>query len=320
MFFFLKLFFVVVISLSASVAHADQNVGYDRGIKGKERSWIPAEGCTLKPCVITQWGAIRLPKEFARTYRIEMGGLHRGNFRSIAIFQESSSFEQKLSERVFNRQPNRKIVNLERLIETGKTNTIYMYGLLLQYEFDEGDLLGIKFTSLKNPNNVQEYFFRYHHDGTKWDIDFAFIQPINIFHPNPNGVLRAAYSTGALSFSFARAMDPDKHYSFLSKAMRAVRVNLFTGILLRREVAPLNGDNIVEDRIDAFGGLGLTFLDFIALGYGGTMANSPRTTFPFVGIEIRHLMEFLRTLKKDTHSRWQRYLKEEMERTSSEKF
>lgn len=317
--FFLKRFFFVVILLPPLLADAADPVEYDRGVKGKERYWIAAKECTNKPCVITQWGAIRLPKELAGTHRIEMGGLHRGNFRSISLFQESSSFEQKLSERVFYRQPNRKIVNLERLIETGKTNTIYLYGLLLQYEFDEGDLLGLKFTSLKNPEEVQEYFFRYHHEGTKWDIDFAFIQPVNIFHPNPNGVLRAAYSTGALSFSFARAMDPDKHYSLLSKTMRAVRVNLFTGILLRREVTPFNGDNIIEDRIDAFSGLGLTFLDFIALGYGGTMANSPRTTFPFVGIEIRHLMEFLRTLKKDTHSRWQRYLKEEMEKSSLDK-
>ncbi|MBI2980737.1 MAG: hypothetical protein HYY44_00240, partial [Deltaproteobacteria bacterium] len=201
------------------------------------------------------------PKKMAENHRIEVGGLHRGAFRSIALFQESSSFEQKLSERIFNRQPNRKIVDLEQLVETGKTNTLYMYGLLLQYEFDEGDLLALKFTSLKNPSKVNEYYFRYHNQGLKWDIDFAFIQPINIFHPNPGGVLRAAYSTGALSFSFARAMDPNKQYSLLSKAMRAVRFNLFTGVLLRREVTPFNGDNIVEDRIDAFGGLGIAFFD-----------------------------------------------------------
>ncbi|MBI4373893.1 MAG: hypothetical protein HY542_03350 [Deltaproteobacteria bacterium] len=264
---FLKPFLAVVILLSTAILHAAEPLEYDRGTKGGDRSWLPAGGCTSRPCVITEWGAIRVPKKMAENHRIEVGGLHRGAFRSIALFQESSSFEQKLSERIFNRQPNRKIVDLEQLVETGKTNTLYMYGLLLQYEFDEGDLLALKFTSLKNPSKVNEYYFRYHNQGLKWDIDFAFIQPINIFHPNPGGVLRAAYSTGALSFSFARAMDPNKQYSLLSKAMRAVRFNLFTGVLLRREVTPFNGDNIVEDRIDAFGGLGITFFDFLALGY-----------------------------------------------------
>ncbi|MBI4373892.1 MAG: hypothetical protein HY542_03345 [Deltaproteobacteria bacterium] len=48
------------------------------------------------------------------------------------------------------------------------------------------------------------------------------------------------------------------------------------------------------------------------------MPNSPRTTFPFVGIEVRHLMEFIRTLKKDTHTRWRKYLKEEIDKKSSD--
>ena len=243
--------------------------------------------------------------------------MHRGTFRRINLFQESSTFEQKLSERVFNRKPNRKIVDLERLIETGKADTIYMYGILLQQEMDESDLIGLKLISLKHPSLVEEYFFRYHQEGIKWDIDIAFVQPLNIFNPNPGNVIQAAYSTVAFSFSGARSMDPDKHYSLFNKAMRSVRFNVFAGLLIRKDVAPFNGDNITKEYIDGFGGLGLTFFNFLAMGYGGNFIRSPHTTFPFVGLEIRHLMEFLQSLQKDTHSRWRQYLKEEMQKKPS---
>lgn len=289
---------------------------YDRGDKKGERNYLSAEACVATPCILTQWGAIRLPKNMANSYRMELGIHHRGSFSSIALFQESSSLEQKVSERVFNRQANRKIVNLERLVETGKTNTLYMYGLLLQYEFDEGDLLALQMTDLKNPSKVYNYYFRYHHQGTNWDIDIAFVQPLNLFTPNPGGIIQAAYSTAAVSFSVARAMDPEKKYSLLSKMTRAVRANLFLGLLLRKDVTPFGGgDNIVTEQLDGFGGVGLTVLDFLAFGYGGNFVTSPHTTFPFVGIEVRHLAEFLSALKKDTHSRWRKYLKEETKKT-----
>lgn len=315
--FFLKRIVPVVILLSPVVALGrSEQVEYDRGNKKELRHFQLAETCTHTPCILTERGAIRIPKKIAQTHRIEIGYLHRGLFYSISLFQESTSLEQKLSERVFTRKPNRKIVNLERKVEKGAAETLYMYGILLQYEFDEGDLLAVKLTSLKDPTQVQEYFFRYHHAGLNWDADLAFIQPLNIFHPNPGGVIQAAYSTGALSFSVAKSLDPERDYSLFSKALHSVRANLFLGLLLRRDITTFNGDRITGDEIDGFGGLGLTFLDFLALGYGGNFVRSPHTTFPFIGIEIRHLMEFLRTLKKDTHSRWEKYLKEEMEKKS----
>ncbi len=264
------------------------------------------------PCIITEWGAIRVSRQVAKNYQIEMGALHRGIFQSIVIFQESTSLEQKISGRIFSQKPNRKIVNLEQLIETGNTSTIYMYGLLLQYDLDEGDLIAIRLRSKRNPDRTEDYYFRYHNSGLKFDIDIAFVQPVNIFNPNPGGIIQAAYSTAALSFSVARAMDPEKKYSLLSKMTRAVRFNLFLGLLLRKDVEPFNGDNITKEFFDGFGGLGITVFDFLAFGYGGNFVKSPHTTFPFVGLEIRHLMEFIGSLKKDTHSRWQGYLKEEM--------
>ena len=310
--FSLKIVTLLVSCLFPWRLPAGSSVEYDRGEKKRERQFVSAENCTHNPCTITQWGAIRLSHRIARTHLVQMGALHRGMFTSIALFQESTTFEQQFSERIFNRKPNRKIVNLERLIETGGADTIYIYGLLLQYELDEADIIELKLTSLKNPTKVEEYFFRYHHDGAKFDVDIAFVQPLNLFAPNPGGVIQAAYSTVALSFSVARAMDPDKQYRLAGKMIRAVRFNVISGLLLRKDVFSFNGDNITKDYFDGFGGVGLTFFDFFAVGYGGNFVRSPHTTFPFVGLEIRHLMEFLRTLKTDTHTRWQRYLKEEM--------
>lgn len=311
---------ILVISLSPRfvIAAAGLEVDYDHGTKKGGRQFVSASPCADQPCTITQSGAIRLPIGIEKNHRVQLVALHRGTISSIALFQESTTFEQKVSERIFNRIPNRKVVDLERLLETGKTGTIYMYGVLLQHDLDEGDLIALKLTSLKNPSEVEEYFFRYHHDGLKFDVDLAFVQPISLFSPNPGGVIQSAYSTVALSFSAARAMDPDRHYRLISKVMRAVRVNLTAGLLIRKDVHPFNGDNITQEAIDGFGGLGLTFFDFLALGYGANFARSPHTTFPYVGIEVRHLFEFLRSLKSDTHTRWQKYLKEEMARPSDQ--
>lgn len=290
---------------------------YNRGGKKKPREFLPADRCTETPCIITQWGIIRIPARIERTHRVELGALHRGIFHKVTLFQESTTLEQKFSERLFNRKPNRKVVDLERLLESGKTNTIHVYGLLLQYDLDEGDLLALQLTSLKNPSKTEVYYFRYHHDGSKFDVDVAFIQPINFFTPNPGGIVQAAYSTVAFSFSMSRAMDPERRYSLPSKVLRAARFNLVLGLLLRKDVGSFNGDNITKEFFDGFGGLGLTVFDFLSMGYGVNFVRSPHATFPFVGIEVRHLLEFLRSLKSDTHSRWQKYLKEQMQENPS---
>ncbi|MBI3541436.1 MAG: hypothetical protein HY073_04800, partial [Deltaproteobacteria bacterium] len=232
---------------------------------------------------------------------------------SISLFQESTSLEQKLSERIFNRKPNRKAIDLGHKVEAGQIDILYMYGFLLQYEFDEGDLIAIKLTSLKDPSQTDEYFFRFHQDGAKWDVDIAFVQPIPSFHPNPGDGIQSANSTAAISFSVGKTMDPDRHYSLGGKILRSARFHITIGLLQRREVYPFNGDNITKDFFDGFGGVGFTFFDFLAVGYAANIARSPHTTFPYVGIELRHLLEFIRSLKQDTHSQWEKYLQKENE-------
>jgi len=310
------LLFFLGVSFS-SFANRSVFVEYDRGEKNKIRNFVSAENCLGIPCIITQWGAIKLPEGIEKTYRVQLGSLHRGSFHPITFFQESTTFEQKLSERIFNRKPNRKVIDLESLVENEKSPIIYMYGVLLQHELDESDPLVLTLLPLKGSSRIKEFYFRYHHEGAKFDVDIAFVQPLNVFHPNPGDVIQAAHSTVALSFSVARSMDPEKQYSLFGKITRAVRFNLIAGLLLRKDVAPLSvGDNITKESFDTFAGGGLTFFDFLAVGYGANLIRSPHTSFPFVGIEIRHLLEFLRSFKADTHTRWQKYLKEETERSS----
>lgn len=296
--FLLMLFFSYPLFAKESVF-----LEYDRGQKGAQREFLSADRCQDVPCVITQWGAIRFSEGMKKSH-VELGVLHRGVFRSVAFFQESTTLEQKLSERLLTQKPNRKIVNLEKLLESGETNTLYLYGLLLQYELEEGDILVIRVQN-------SEYYFRYHYAGTHFDADLAFIQPINFFNPNPGSMIRAAYSTVSLSLSLKRAMDPEKHYSLMGKLSRAVRWNLMLGLLIRKDVVPFNGDNITGESLDGFAGLGVTVFDFLAFGYGANMVRSPHTTFPFVGIEMGHLLHFLHSIKSDTHTRWKKYLEEQ---------
>jgi len=304
--------FIILSSLSIFIASHSPELEFDRGKDSRDRNWKSAENCMSKPCTLTEHGAIRVSKEVSKKYKIEIGNLHRGSYRQISLFEESTSLEQKFTERIFNKRPNRKIVNLSRLIETGNTQTIFMYGILLQYEFDEGDLIALRLIPRKSAEDVIEFYFRYHQDALKFDVDIAFVQPINYFTPNPRNEIQAALSTAALSFSVARAIDPDDENNFLAKTLWAIRFNLFLGLLARTEVANYQGDKITKDYFDGFVGAGFSFFGFLAGGYGVNLARSPRAFFPFVGIEFVHLTEFLRSLKQDTHTRWQNYLKEEV--------
>ncbi len=300
--------FVSLIGASSIGSNYIDLIVYDKGLNESGREYVSAENCLSRPCTITENGAIQFSGKASENFRISLGSLHKGSYRSIHLFQESTTFEQKVSERIFVRKPNRKIVDLPQLIQTGRTNTIFMYGLLLQYEFDEGDLVTVQLIPRDSKAESKEYYFRYHQSETRFDIDIAFVQPINYFAPNPRDIIQAAYSTAALSFSFAKSMDPDVEYNLFSKIMRAVRFNIFTGLLVRTDVADYNNDKISKDYFDGFVGVGLTAFGFLAAGYGVNMVQSPHAGFPFVGIELNHLAEFLRSLRQDTHTRWQNYL------------
>lgn len=289
----------------------DAFVMYDHGRKHGPRDFLPVGGCVETPCVVTQHGAWRFDPAVVGAYRVTMGTIHDGAYRPVGLFQQSTSLEQKLGERLLNRYPNRKIVNLTLMVETGNVPTLYMYGILLQYDIHEGDPVIITLIGLNDPTVVHEYYFRYHKTGPVPDIDLSLLYPVDFFHPNPGDTVQGATAGAAFSFSVGSNMDPERRYSWFKKIARAVRFNLFLGLLTRKELRTIGGDLVVRDAMDGFGGAGLTFFDFLNVGYGVNFVRSPRSTFPFVGLEVRHVFEFIRSLKRDTHTRWEKYLLEE---------
>lgn len=284
---------------------------YDRGTPKGARAFQSVERCTETPCVVTQHGALRFHPDVASQYRVEVWYIHDGSVHPIGLFQQSTTFEQKLGERLLNRTPNRKIVNLTRMIETGSANTVYIYGVLLQYDVDEADPILVRLTSLADSRDVQEYYFRFHKTGPRADLDLAFIFPINHFSPNPGDTIRSANRGMAFSFSVGSHMDPDKKYPLISKLARAVRMNLMLGVVDRQLASDIAGDRVISNSVDAFAGVGLTFFDFFLAGYGYNLVRPPRSGFPFVGLEVRHVFQFIKSLKKDTHSKWEEYLRDE---------
>lgn len=289
-------------------------VEYDRGEKQGERVFASAARCVVKPCVVTQHGAVRFDPTVAKHFRVEALYIHDGSARPISLFQQSTTLEQKLGERLLNRTPNRKIVNLTRLVESGAANTIYMYGILLQYDVDEGDPMLIRLTNLQDARAVQEYYFRFHKTGPRPDLDLAFIFPVSHFKPNPGDAIRSASRGMAFSFSVGSHMDPERKYHLLSKLTRAIRLNLVFGVVDRQIASDIAGDAVISNSVDGFGGLGVTFFDFLLTGYGYNLFRAPRGGFPFMGLEIRHVFQFIKALKKDTHSKWEEYLEAETHR------
>ncbi|MBI4366047.1 MAG: hypothetical protein HY543_04430 [Deltaproteobacteria bacterium] len=292
-------------------AAAGDLLHFDRGAKKGPRQFQSVETCVETPCVITQHGAWRFAPETVGRYRITMAYVHEGGQRPIELFQQSTSLEQKLGERILNRYPNRKVVNLMQMVEAGKVPIVYMYGILLQHDVDEGDLIAVRLTNSSKGIDAREFYFRYHKTGPIPDIDIAFLYPINFFNPNPGDIIQGAMGGVAFSFSVGTNMDPERRYSFLRKLVRAVRLNAFTGFLTRKELRTIGGDLIVSDAFDGFGGFGFTLFDFLNVGYGINLVRAPHATFPFVGLEVRHVFEFLRSLKRDTHTRWEKYLRHE---------
>lgn len=292
----------------------DPIVHYDRGNKKGARNFLPSDDCTETPCVVTQHGAFQFPPEVVGNYIVRMNYIHENVLRQILLFQESTTLEQKFAERLLNRYPNRKAINLMHMVDAGKISTIYIYGLLLQNDFSEGDLISVSLTDTKDHTCTKDYFYRFHRTGAVPDIDLALLYPIEYYKPNPGNVVQGTIGGAAISMSVGTNMDPNKKYNWFSKTVRAVRLNLFTGIITRKQLGAIGGDNVTQDKIDGFSGIGVTLFEFINAGYGVNWTRTPHTFFPFVGIEVKHIYDFFRSLKPDSHSRWIKYMKEEQGR------
>lgn len=289
-------------------------IQFDPGTKKGPRNFATSDDCVQTPCIITQHGAWQFAPEVVDHYMVRMGYVHEKVFRPIALFQESTTLEQKMAERLLNRYPNRNAVNLMHMVESGKISTIYVYGLLLQNDIGEGDLITISLTSNSDPTQTKDYFYRFHRTGAVPDFDITLLYPLNYYHPNPGEQVQGTFGGAAFSFSVGTHMDPRKKYNWFMKGMRALRMNLFLGVVTRKELTTVSTGTVTKDNADGFVGMGITLFEFLNAGYGVNMIRSPHTFFPFVGIEVKHVYEFFRSLKPDSHSRWVKYVKEEEQR------
>jgi hypothetical protein len=177
---------------------------------------------------------------------------------------------------------------------------------------EEGDVIILTLTPRKGQKEELQYFFRFHQDEIVWDFDLALIQPIDVFVPNPNETLVGASITLGLTLGFGWRMDREKKYLWRSKFLYAWRANIFGGAINRR--LNTGGGNALKEEVDGFLGVGITLLDFMLLGVGGNLANSPHAFFPVVGIEVNHLFKLLKSFKDSTHSEWIKYQAREKRR------
>lgn len=288
-----------------------QLITYDRGKKNGPRTYQTASQCHSTPCIVSRYGAIRLAKNVSQNYRVELGLVHKDEFTSVSLFQAASELDDKVSERLFYKRQNRKVFNLEDALNTGQIHTVYIYGIDLHHTIDEADLIVVTLRHLKNPKDVRHYYFRHHRDGPIWDLDVALITPVKFFRPNPNDVIRGASASPAFSLTLGWYADPEKKLTFGKKFLHAWKFNLASGVLIRRELVNRTADQFVDYKFDGFVGAGLTFLDFVSLGYGINFVRAPHSSFPFVGIEVRHAYEFIRSLRQSTNKKWRRYLKQQ---------
>lgn len=295
---------------TASFADNIEGVDYMRGSQQEEAGFHSAKGCFKMPCVISQKGKIRFDDELLNSHSVELGVVHDGIFSSIAIHQTASGANDRISERLFNKRNNRKVLNLESSLRDGKFNTVHIYGVLLQYTLDEGDLIVVTVKKKNDLTQQDQYYFRFHRDGVQLDVDFAVVHPIGVFWPG-NSNLKGADLTGGLSLSWGWNMDPDRKYGTLNKMMHAFKLNFTTGLLNRSVVKTVNNDQTVQGQIDGYAGGGLTFMDFITAGIGINFLRSPHAAFPYVGAELGKMFDLIQSLRKSRNRQWEEYVKEE---------
>lgn len=302
-------FALIVCGVTPAQATVEPKVLYSVGQDKNRHDFQEASGCRLTPCLINKYAAIQLPHGLKKRYTVELGYLHNDTHQSLAFFQSGSTLDERLNERIFNKEQNRRVFNLVNAVNSGQTDTIYLYGIRLHYEFNEGDVLVLTLTDNKRPNQSTGYYFRYHVPGPIWDLDVALLFPVNYFRPNPGSIIRSGRVALGVSYSLGWYMKPEEKYSFFRKFLYAWKFNIVGGLMTRQEVVNFTPtDRIVDTKFDTFVGGGFTFLDVVTGGYAVNLIREPRAAFPFVGIETKALYDLIRSVKRNTGKKWQRYL------------
>jgi len=284
---------------------------YSRGHRKNDTTYKSANACVKVPCVVSQKGKIKFNRAITEKYAVEIGVVNKGKYASYSINQTPVDKDDHMSERVLQRKLNKKVLNIDQALYTGKLDVVYVYGLLLEYPMYEGDLIVVALTDPTNILNKYYYYFRYHRDGVIFDFDVAIINPIDVFWPNPNNRLKGTDLTAGLSFSWGWNMDPEKKYNFLRKFLHCWKFNITTGVMRRNQENIVGADRVGRNYIDGFIGGGLTFLNIINGGFAVNMARSPHAVFPYVGVELKSLFNLFQSLGKSRNKKWEEYIRQE---------
>ncbi|MEM6531578.1 MAG: hypothetical protein AAF654_03095 [Myxococcota bacterium] len=287
---------------------------FDRGGDDEHRRFRRANECLEIPCVITQDGAIRFNRDPKHELRVEFWLVHRRAVTRIDYFEKRTRGDYVTLERAMNLHRNRPVWSMSKRLESGDFDTLFVAGVARQYRLRNGDLIIAEVYDAEDPSASQTTYFRYHREGFRLKLDFALVVPINavrVPEPTPNwesGVLGAAATV-----QLRRDKDPERDYSALGSLWLSVHPTVFFGLTVRDLEAP---GRIPEDETasDVFAGLGLTFFDFLFVGWGSNLLREPRFSQPFVGVHLRKLVEYVSELDRTSPGGWDEYMEREKHR------
>jgi hypothetical protein len=298
----------------AAPIHGAPEVVYDRGYIDEERKFLPATNCVKVPCIIGPNGVIKFPWGISDGFDLRFGYFHDGVFRPLGIIESVAEDEDTMARRLLNQHKNFHVLNLERALENGKHDAIYLYGIGLRYPILDGDLFVVTIESSKDRSLDAQYYFRFSRKGAVKDIDISVVIPMPTFTPNPNGIIRGAQTSVAVSYTVGWHLDPERSYNSFETFARAWKFNAVAGILSRNELTREGpGDTAIEQKADGFIGVGVTFIDFLSVGYGINLVRVPRSGFPYVGIQVKHFYDVMHSFISKNR-RWKDFLADERKR------
>jgi len=291
----------------ATEANHEVILRYDSGRDASARVYLDAEPCREKPCVVTELGAVRFDLPADR-YEVSLWLMHRNLLTRIEYLEHRELRDYQALERVFNRRRNKRVFSLTERIANNRLPVLFLYGITLQYEVDQGDTMIIEMSERGQASATRRYYFRYHQAGMHPAFDIALLLPLNfINYPRPGPDFENRSLNAAVTLAFKWNKDPSADYGWLSKLALSVYPSMFLGLMTRRFLV----DGLSRAQADVFAGTGLTFLDFLFAGYGINVFHSPRTGGPFIGFHVGKALNFIRDLQRSSPERWDAFLDEE---------
>ncbi len=285
-------------------------VWFDRGGEGDQRVFRRATECIVVPCVVTDDGAIRFNRMPERNLRVDFYLVHDRSVTRIDYFEKRTSKDYQTLERALQLRRNRAVWSLARRLEHGDLDTLYVSGVKRQYKLREGDVIVLEAYDEDDRSDVFTAYFRVHRHGLRLKLDFALVVPINAVRlpkPTPDWESGALGAAGTLQLR--RNKDPEVDYSVLGNLWMSLHPTLFLG-LTRRDFEAPDGDT----QSDLFAGVGLTFFDFLFVGWGTNLFQSPHFSQPFVGVHLRNAVEYFSDVDRRSPERWDDYMEREKER------